>query len=102
MSATSSVGRSTGASAGGRRGGSRRGRRRTWEQVEGTHGRTDLRRRDAQIPRGGFETAMPEEQLNRAHVSPGFEEMDGERMSQRMWRDGFGERRSAMRALTRL
>src|SRR5207249_2382909 len=71
-------------------------------QVEGARGRTDLRRRDAQIPRRGFETAMSKQQLNRAHVSPGFEEMDGERMSQRMWRDGFGEMRSAMRALTRL
>src|SRR5206468_2751709 len=48
------------ASADGRRGRSR-GRRRTWEQVERTGGRTDLRRGDAQIAGGGFQAATAEQ-----------------------------------------
>ena len=52
------------------------------EQVERARGRTDLRRGDAQIAGRGFQTAMPEQQLNRAHVGAGFQEMDREGVAQ--------------------
>jgi len=45
---------------------------------------------------------MAEEQLNRAHVGPGLEKMDGKGVSQGVRRDPLGEPRSAMGALTRL
>ena len=45
---------------------------------------------------------MAQEPLNRAHVGPGFEEMDRERMAERVRSDRFGETRSTMHALTRL
>jgi len=65
--------------------GRRRGRvgwcRRTGEEVEGARGRTDLRRGDAQIAGGGFQTAVAQEQLNRAHIGPGFQKMDRETMA---------------------
>ena len=59
------------ASTGGRGGAIGRWRR-MWKQVERARGRTDLRRGDPQIAGGGLETAMAEEQLNRAQVGAGF------------------------------
>ena len=58
-----------------------------------------LRGGDAQIPGGGCQTAMPEQQLNRAHVGPGFQEMDREGVPERMGCDRFWNTRPATRLL---
>ena len=42
---------------------------------------------------------MAEQQLNRADVGAGFQEMDGKRVAQRMGRDGLGNPGPPMRAL---
>jgi hypothetical protein len=62
------------------------------EPVERSRGRTDLAGRDAEMARRGRETAMAEEQLNGADVGAGFEQMYGERMSQRCGVMGFANR----------
>ena len=63
----------------------------TWEQVQrARRSQQTLRRGDAQIAGGGRQTAMAEQQLNRADVGAGFQEVDGKRVAKRMRRDGFG------------
>jgi len=57
-----------------------------WEPVERTHGRAHRRRRAETAGRGG-QTPVSQQQLNRAHVGAGFQEMDGKRVAHRMRRD---------------
>jgi hypothetical protein len=59
-------------------------------------------RGDAQIAGSGFQTAEAEQELNRADVGAGLKEMDGERMPEGMWGDGFGEACPATRVVTGL
>ena len=48
------------------------------EQIEGTGGRAHLGGGDPQIPRGGRQAAMTQQQLDGAHVGAGLQQMDGE------------------------
>ena len=54
------------------------------QKVQGALGGTDRLGGDLQITRGGRETAMPQQQLDRAQIGTRFQEVGGKGMAQRM------------------
>ena len=71
----------------GRRGGRRWRGFGPGQQVEGTGGRAHRGGRHLQVARGGGQAAMTHQQLDRAHVGAGFEQVGGESVPQRVRRD---------------
>ena len=57
----------------------------------GTDGGRHLDAGQVQVAGGGGEAAMAEQELDSADVGAGFEQVNGETMSQRMGREGLGE-----------
>ena len=51
--------------------------------------------RDPQVRRRGLQTPMPEQELDGAQVGTGLEQMNCERMAERMWRNRLGEARAS-------
>ena len=72
------------------------------KQIERALGRAHLGIGDAQIGGRGSEAAMTQQQLDRAHVSARFQQMDGERVPQGMRCDRFCNTATSTRLVARL
>ena len=68
------------------------------EQIQRTCGRADRGGRDPQVLRRRLQAPVAEQELNRAQVGAGLEEMDRKRMAERMRRNRLGEARAGRRA----
>ena len=73
---------------------------RARQEVERTGCRAHPRSRNPQVSCCGRQTLMTEQQLYRPDVGPGFQQVDGESVTQQMRRDWFGQPRSTARCLT--
>jgi len=54
---------------------------RTWQQIQGAGGGAHLAGGDPQIPGGGGQAAVPQQQLNGADVGAGLQQMNREGVS---------------------
>ena len=55
------------------------------QHVERTRGRAQVLLREVQIDRGLFEITVPEQDLDRAQISTGFEQMRRKAVAQGVW-----------------
>ena len=60
-------------------------------EVQRTLGRADRAGGDLQIPRRRLQTPMPEQELNRAQVGAGLEEMNSKRVTECVWGNPLGK-----------
>src|SRR5215471_3873190 len=72
-------------------GGFRLRRDRSWQQVERTGGRAYFDGGDTQVARRGRQATMAHQQLNRAHVSAGFQQMASKSVAHGMGCDRLGD-----------
>src|SRR5215469_9257055 len=67
------------------------------EQIEGTGGRADLVRGNAEVAGRRGQAPMPQEQLNGPHIGSALEQMDRKGVAHGVRGDGFGDAGSLMR-----
>ena len=65
------------------------------KEVQRTRGRADRAGGEQQVAGRGLQAPMPEQKLNRTQVGARLEEVDGECVAERMWRNRLGEARAS-------
>jgi hypothetical protein len=75
---------------------------RVRQQIQWARGRTDLRDGDTQVACRCRQRSVSHQQLDRAQVLPGLQQMTRKGVSKRMGCDGFGQATALLNLVTRL